>query len=47
VRLYFYAELSHKEIAEVLEKEEAYVRKIKERALKKLRILTNHLNEKQ
>ncbi len=47
VRLFFYAELSHKEIAEVLLKEEASVRKIKERALKKLRILTNHLNEKQ
>ena len=45
VRMFFYAELSHKEISDVLEKEEAYVRKIKERALKKLRILTSHLYE--
>lgn len=45
IRLYFYAELSYKEIADVLEKEEAYLRKIKERALKKLRILTSHLHE--
>jgi RNA polymerase sigma-70 factor (ECF subfamily) len=45
IRLYFYAELSHKEISDVLEKEEAYIRKIKERALKKLRILTAHLHE--
>lgn len=40
IRLFFYSELSHKEISEILEKEEAYIRKIKERALKKLRILT-------
>lgn len=45
VRLYFLSELSHREIAEILEKEEAYVRKLKERALKKLRILTAHLYE--
>lgn len=45
IRLYFYAELSYKEISDVLEKEEAYIRKIKERALKKLRILTEHLHE--
>ncbi len=45
VRMYFYAELSYKEISDVLEKEEAYIRKIKERALKKLRILTEHLHE--
>jgi RNA polymerase sigma-70 factor, ECF subfamily len=44
IRLYFYAELSYKEISDVLEKEEAYIRKIKERALKKLRILTEHLH---
>ena len=44
IRLYFYAELSYKEISDTLEKEEAYVRKIKERALKKLRILTIHLH---
>ena len=46
VRMYFYAELSYTEISDVLEKEEAYIRKIKERALKKLRILTEHLHEK-
>lgn len=45
IRMYFYAELSYKEISDVLEKEEAYIRKIKERALKKLRILTTHLHE--
>lgn len=45
IRLYFYGELSYKEISDVLEKEEAYIRKIKERALKKLRILTEHLHE--
>ncbi len=45
IRLFFYAELSYKEISDVLEKEEAYIRKIKERALKKLRILTTHLHE--
>ena len=47
IRLYFYAELSYKEISDTLEKEEAYIRKIKERALKKLRILTAHLYEKK
>lgn len=47
VRMYFYGELSYTEISDVLEKEEAYIRKIKERALKKLRILTEHLHEKQ
>lgn len=45
IRLYFYAELTYKEIGEALEKEEVYIRKIKERALKKLRILTLHLYE--
>ncbi len=45
VRMHFYGELSHKEIGEVLRKEEASVRKIKERALKKLRVLTRHLYE--
>lgn len=45
VRLYFYAELSYKEIATIVDKEEVYVRKIKERALKKLRTLTKHLHE--
>lgn len=45
IRLYFYSELSYKEISEILDKEEAYLRKIKERGLKKLRILTKHLNE--
>ena len=45
VRLFFYSEFSYKEISDVLEKEEVYVRKIKERALKKLRILTTHLHE--
>lgn len=43
IRLYFYAELSYKEISEILDKEEPYLRKLKERALKKLRILTLHL----
>lgn len=47
IRLYFFAELSYKEISDVIEKEEAYIRKIKERALKKLRILTRHLHETQ
>lgn len=46
IRLYFYAELTYKEISDTIDKEEAYIRKIKERALKKLRILTQHLNEK-
>jgi RNA polymerase sigma-70 factor, ECF subfamily len=45
IRLYFFSELNYKEISDVLEKEEAYLRKIKERALKKLRILTQHLYE--
>lgn len=45
IRLYFYSELNYKEISEILDKEEAYLRKIKERALKKLRILTQHLHE--
>jgi len=45
IRLYYYGEFSYKEISEILEKEEVYIRKIKERALKKLRILTKHLNE--
>ena len=45
IRLYFYAEQSFKEISDILKKEEASVRKIKERALKKLRILTKHLYE--
>ena len=43
VRLYFYSELSHKEIAQVLEREESYIRKIKERALRKIREATKHL----
>lgn len=43
IRLYFYGELSYKEIAEIIDREEVYVRKIKERALKKLRVLTQHL----
>ncbi len=45
IRLYFYSELSYKEISEILDKEETYLRKIKERALKQLRILTKHLHE--
>lgn len=45
IRMHFYGELSHKEIGDLLDKEEASVRKIKERALKKLRILTRHLYE--
>lgn len=45
IRLYFYSELGYKEISEILDKEEAYLRKLKERALKKLRLLTQHLNE--
>lgn len=45
IRLYFYGEFSYKEISEIIEKEEVYIRKIKERALKKLRVLTKHLNE--
>ena len=45
IRLYYYAELSYKEISSIINKEEVYIRKIKERALKKLRILTKHLYE--
>jgi RNA polymerase sigma-70 factor (ECF subfamily) len=45
IRFFFYAELSYKEISDILYKEESYIRKIKERALKKLRILTHHLYE--
>ncbi len=45
VRLYFFAELEYREISDIIEKEEVYVRKIKERALKKLRILAAHLYE--
>jgi RNA polymerase sigma-70 factor (ECF subfamily) len=45
VRLYFFSEFTYKEISDILNKEEAHVRKIKERALKKLRILTSHLHE--
>jgi RNA polymerase sigma-70 factor (ECF subfamily) len=45
IRLFFYSELSYKEIRDILDKEEVYLRKIKERALKKLRILTKHLYE--
>lgn len=45
IRLHFFAELNHKEISDIIEKEEAYIRKIKERALKKLRILVSHLHE--
>ena len=45
IRLYFYSELSYKEISGILDKEEVYLRKLKERALKKLRILTQHLHE--
>lgn len=43
IRMHYYGELSHKEIGHVLRKEEAAVRKIKERALRKLRNLTRHL----
>lgn len=45
IRLHFFAELTYKEISDVIEKEEAYIRKIKERALKKLRILVSHLHD--
>lgn len=45
IRLHFYSELGFKEISEIINKEEVYIRKIKERALKKLRILTSHLYE--
>lgn len=45
IRLYFYAELGYKEISTIIEKEESGIRKIKERALKKLRFLTKHLYE--
>ena len=45
IRLYFYGERSYKEISDIIEKEEVAVRKIKERALKKLRALTHHLHE--
>lgn len=45
IRLYYYGEFTHKEIADIIDREEAYIRKIKERALKKLRALTTHLHE--
>ena len=45
LRLVYYAELSHKEVGLVLEKEEVYIRKLKERALLKLRTATKHLHE--
>ena len=45
IRLVYYAELSHKEVAVILEKEEAYIRKLKERALLKLRKETRHLHD--
>jgi RNA polymerase sigma factor (sigma-70 family) len=45
IRMHYYGELTHKEIGEVLRKEEATIRKIKERALKKLRALSRHLYE--
>jgi RNA polymerase sigma-70 factor (ECF subfamily) len=45
IRLIYFSELSHKETALILEKEEAYVRKLKERALAKLRTHTKHLHE--
>ena len=47
IRLYFYAELTYTEIALTLKKKEGYIRKIKERGLKKLRSLTQHLNEEK
>lgn len=47
IQLYYYAELSYKEIASITKKEEPAIRKIKERALKKLRIATQHLDEQQ
>lgn len=45
IRLFFYAELTHKEIADALDREEAYIRKIKERALKKIRLHATNLHE--
>lgn len=45
IRLVYYGELSHKEVSVILEKEEAYIRKLKERALLKLRKATQHLHE--
>lgn len=45
IRLHFYSELGYKEISEILDKDEANIRKIKERALKKLRVLTKHLHD--
>lgn len=45
IRLYFYAELEYTEIASVLGIQNATIRKIKERALKKLRTFTHHLHE--
>jgi RNA polymerase sigma-70 factor (ECF subfamily) len=44
IRLFYYAELTHKEISAVLYKEEFYIRKVKERALSKLRKVTKHLH---
>jgi RNA polymerase sigma factor (sigma-70 family) len=45
IRFHFYSELGYKEISEILDKDEANIRKIKERALKKLRALTKHLHD--
>lgn len=45
LRLYFFAELSLREIAQILEKEEAAVRQIKHRAIKTLQQKLIHLHE--
>lgn len=45
IRLYYFAEFTYTEISETMWKEEVYLRKLKERALKKLRVLTKHLYE--
>lgn len=45
IRLYYLAEFTYTEISETMWKEEVYLRKLKERALKKLRVLTKHLYE--
>ena len=45
IRLHFYSELNYDEIAKILDTNNTHIRKIKERALKKLRFLTIHLHE--
>lgn len=46
IRLFYFAELEYVEISNLLGKTEESIRKTKERALKKLRLLSSNLNER-